>query len=990
MTALGHYVTPDEPAWIERSIHFVDALAARDWAAVPSTGHPGVTTMWLGAAGIAVQRLLSPLESAAHVDWVRNLVWLAPDNAAAFAHLAYFLSAARIAVALTTTAGLFVAYRLMCRLFDRRTALLATGLLALDPFLVGLSGLLHTDALLATFCLLALLAAFNGLRSPRPVAWWALSGLFTGLALLTKTPALILPPFLFLVLLVSRLRIRNCELGIMNREPQSAIPNSQLAIRNSQFAIRNSQLTIRLLSLASYLLTAGLTYVALYPALWANPQEVLNMVAGIAGQHVDTVLNPTFFLGQMTFDPGPAFYPLVFLLRISPVVLVGLLFGLFRLRRVPAERRLVFVAFLAFALLFGVAVSLAAKKHDRYLLPALLPLTVAAALALDTLPTTARFTRWLPLAFQLVLLLPFATYPLGYYNPLAGGPWVAEWALPVGWGEEMGAAAHWLNQLPDAERLTVAAPSIPSFAPLFSGRTVARNQAQLADYIVYFPARPTGLAFPPSRAQLGGALPGPPVYTATLGFLDRAVVVANAAPAEQAAYLAAHAGPDDLILLDADTPLLSQYHGPGEVASAATQVDEAALAAWLAAHTPGRTALWQVAVPGASPITAAHLRRQIQALADPTDTVTLDGVSITRHTLRPTPAPSHAVPYRAVFSGQVAVVDSLIAATVARPAHLTFVLRWWAPAAPVTDYQAIFMLRDADGRLWATLERPVLNDVDFTTAAWPTGEWTDQSFTMPLPPGIPPGDYALEVALHDAATGAGQGAAAPDGAFRGTRIPLGQTRVLSGSLPPAFAPRESARRVDLPAGPLTLLAVEPPWPQVPSGDTLRFALFWRADAAPQADYRVRLEVLDAAGQVVQASVEPLSPYPTSNWRAGEWFESRHEIVAAPDLPPGDYRLMLNVLDETGAPLWDTHRLVAEVTLQPRERTFDLPADVPHLLDVTFGGAIRLHGYGPAEVSVVPGAGLPLRLVWQATGPADRDYTLFVHLWGPDGRTYGQV
>ena len=85
---LGRYVTPDEPAWVYRSIRLYDALAAGDWAAVPSTGHPGVTTMWLGAAGIAIQRVLSPVESATHLDWIRRMAWLAPENAEAFRHLA--------------------------------------------------------------------------------------------------------------------------------------------------------------------------------------------------------------------------------------------------------------------------------------------------------------------------------------------------------------------------------------------------------------------------------------------------------------------------------------------------------------------------------------------------------------------------------------------------------------------------------------------------------------------------------------------------------------------------------------------------------------------------------------------------------------------------------------------------------------------------------------------------------------------------------------
>ena len=170
LAPLGRYVTHDEPNWVYRAIRFADALAARDWTAVPSTGHPGVTTMWLGAAGVAVRRLLAPAESTVHLNWVRRMAWLSPENGEAFRHLAPFLPWGRVAIVLATTLGLAVLYLLLARIFDRRVALLTVGLLAFDPFLVGHSGLLHTDALLATFSLLALATALNGLRESRRAA----------------------------------------------------------------------------------------------------------------------------------------------------------------------------------------------------------------------------------------------------------------------------------------------------------------------------------------------------------------------------------------------------------------------------------------------------------------------------------------------------------------------------------------------------------------------------------------------------------------------------------------------------------------------------------------------------------------------------------------------------------------------------------------------------------------------------------------------------
>ena len=106
---LGHYVTPDEPIWVMRAIQFADAVRARDWAAVAQTGHPGLTTMALGALGVRIMRWLHPAEAATHLAWIRNIAWLAPENSAAFLPLAYFLSAGRVLVAVVTSGTATVA-----------------------------------------------------------------------------------------------------------------------------------------------------------------------------------------------------------------------------------------------------------------------------------------------------------------------------------------------------------------------------------------------------------------------------------------------------------------------------------------------------------------------------------------------------------------------------------------------------------------------------------------------------------------------------------------------------------------------------------------------------------------------------------------------------------------------------------------------------------------------------------------------------------------
>uniref|UniRef100_UPI0035AEB059 glycosyltransferase family 39 protein n=1 Tax=Promineifilum sp. TaxID=2664178 RepID=UPI0035AEB059 len=205
LVAIGCYVTPDEPTWVYRSVEFRAALRDGRWADTLVAGHPGVTTTWLGALGMTVQMALSAEARAAH-DWLGRVAFLTPDNVAAFERLAVLLSGGRVAVALVNSLGVVAVYYLARRLWGERAAVLAGLLLAFDPFLAGLSGLLHVDGLSATFATLALLALACGRQVAeggrgRALSWFALSGAMAGLAALSKTPALALLPVAGLALL---------------------------------------------------------------------------------------------------------------------------------------------------------------------------------------------------------------------------------------------------------------------------------------------------------------------------------------------------------------------------------------------------------------------------------------------------------------------------------------------------------------------------------------------------------------------------------------------------------------------------------------------------------------------------------------------------------------------------------------------------------------------------------------------------------------------
>jgi hypothetical protein len=54
------------------------------------------------------------------------------------------------------------------------------------------------------------------------------------------------------------------------------------------------------------------------------------------------------------------------------------------------------------------------------------------------------------------------------------------------------------------------------------------------------------------------------------------------------------------------------------------------------------------------------------------------------------------------------------------------------------------------------------------------------------------------------------------------------------------------------------------------------------------------------------------------------------------------------------------------------------------LSVELSDGIAFRGYELDRTTAVPGGRLAITLFWQATGTPSADYTVFVHLLGPDG------
>ena len=129
-------------------------------------------------------------------------------------------------------------------------------------------------------------------------------------------------------------------------------------------------------------LLGAVVYVALWPAMWVDPLGTLQKIAAVSGEYaVEGHSNPLFFLGDIiNGDPGLRYYPLTWLWRSTPIVLVGLLLSLLAgarfvgvrtiasLRRWRVEEQTptgyALLSLVVMAVLFTLLMNLSAKKKN--------------------------------------------------------------------------------------------------------------------------------------------------------------------------------------------------------------------------------------------------------------------------------------------------------------------------------------------------------------------------------------------------------------------------------------------------------------------------------------------------------------------------------------------------------------------------------------------------------------------------------------------------
>ena len=409
---LGTFLTADEKNWMGRSYEFIRAV--KDWRFNDTlqTTHPGVTTTWLSGTAITAWMFLT------HTPF-------------SYQTLAHFAAAAQLPIALANSFAVPVIYLFLRRIFtsnstyeveSRFLPVVAALLTALNPLLIGYSRVAHVDALLASLVFLAALAIIIYAQTGYRRGWLLAAAVLSGLAILTKFPAVFLVPFFILVLLVY--------------EPGFWKKAGALRSRARDFTL--------------WLLIVVLMFLIIWPAMLFVPNLKGNVLI-LKRDLGAAAVTPHNTVEDYTLNSHH--YPLALLTRTNPVTLVfGGLAILWLLLKIPMSKNLWLL--MGYIFFFIVMMTIVAKKGDRYILPVFPAIDLLAAfgiwglighwsLGLGNLRLRLQYVLgFLSIVYLVATIWNYHPYAIAYSNPLFRDNLSQE----LGWGEGLEQVAAWLNE----------------------------------------------------------------------------------------------------------------------------------------------------------------------------------------------------------------------------------------------------------------------------------------------------------------------------------------------------------------------------------------------------------------------------------------------------------------------------------------------------------------------------------------------------------------
>ena len=286
MINLGVVFTTDANLWLNCFQHFGNAIFNSDFASTYVTYHPGVISMWFASIILQKKGLIFPGPHPPPGDFVTPNPNLTPEIAECMRFYVY------IPYLIISIIGILLVYYLIKRLFNnKRLSLLTSLFLAFSPSYIGYTrNYLDQDIILASFSIVSILCFLIYIKEER-FKFLIFSGISFGLALLTKIPAVTI-----------------------------GITGAIILIFQKPLKLIKDKNPVKIF--LSWVVTAAIIFIGLWPAMWVNPLNVIHRLCQSAFCFAG-LKHKIFFLGSIISVaelPGLIFYIVMISTKLTPII----------------------------------------------------------------------------------------------------------------------------------------------------------------------------------------------------------------------------------------------------------------------------------------------------------------------------------------------------------------------------------------------------------------------------------------------------------------------------------------------------------------------------------------------------------------------------------------------------------------------------------------------------------------------------------------------
>ncbi len=383
-------INEDQFRWYKRTTNFYEAISQGNYEKTYQQYHPGISLIYFLSLGFNSFTFFSGTD-------FQNFQDIAPSLFPNF----NFHTKLYLVIFSLFTMGILT--YLIKEILGKFVALFFIILLSFDTYFIGITRNLHLDSILSLVIMVSISSFYLYLKT-KQVKYLVISGIYSGIGLLTKSVAII--GFFINFLMAFYYYYQN----------------------KSNLAYFYKFLYLTAISV--------LVFVSLFPSMWVAPIETLSKIylkgalsTGLGGE--DTFMH--YVQGYELPDPGYKFYFFVLLFRLSPALIIisvslisFYIYEFLRYKKIRLRLNPFIVFTFIFMTLYFIVITYSMKKTDRYISVFLPPFVIFISYFLQDfwIKINSIFPKIIVTLLVLAtIFINVTTHPFyfAFYSPLFGG-----------------------------------------------------------------------------------------------------------------------------------------------------------------------------------------------------------------------------------------------------------------------------------------------------------------------------------------------------------------------------------------------------------------------------------------------------------------------------------------------------------------------------------------------------------------------------------------